>query len=289
MRVLMRVDVGNGHARRAEAQDLRYGFAFDISSIDASQREISDETTQCRSELRFVIMTAGGNEQRRDGRRIRDGRTVHQHDVAADPKRRMLSGEFSGFGKAGRGSHQRSGVKRTPPMQIENRAIHSAGQSKVVCVHNEAAHSMSLSSAEHLFAKSEAPEAECRDSFPGLHRLTRRNPFHRLRKHRSSTLHGRLAQLVRAPALQAGCRGFESLTAHHDPILKCPNGFYFRSKYQSIQTFWLLTHPNGRESQYCLDSSDRLSAARQHPKSYVELEPRWKVGSIHATSNGRCD
>jgi hypothetical protein len=26
--------------------------------------------------------------------------------------------------------------------------------------------------------------------------------------------HGLLAQLVRAPALQAGCRGFESLTAH---------------------------------------------------------------------------
>src|ERR1700761_8206549 len=26
---------------------------------------------------------------------------------------------------------------------------------------------------------------------------------------------GRLAQLVRAPALQAGCRGFESLAAHH--------------------------------------------------------------------------
>ena len=25
---------------------------------------------------------------------------------------------------------------------------------------------------------------------------------------------GRLAQLVRAPALHAGCRGFESLTAH---------------------------------------------------------------------------
>src|ERR1035441_7074189 len=29
------------------------------------------------------------------------------------------------------------------------------------------------------------------------------------------TPHGRLAQLVRAPALQAGSRGFESLTAHH--------------------------------------------------------------------------
>src|SRR6202451_4075373 len=31
---------------------------------------------------------------------------------------------------------------------------------------------------------------------------------------------GRLAQLVRAPALQAGCRGFESLTAHHS--FECP-------------------------------------------------------------------
>jgi hypothetical protein len=28
---------------------------------------------------------------------------------------------------------------------------------------------------------------------------------------------GRIAQLVRAPALQAGCRGFESLSAHHSP------------------------------------------------------------------------
>src|SRR6266702_1528927 len=53
------------------------------------------------------------------------------------------------------------------------------------------------------------------------------NPSCRLHKtlhpaHHSHTLtlaqrnrNGRLAQLVRAPALQAGCRGFESLTAHH--------------------------------------------------------------------------
>ena len=31
----------------------------------------------------------------------------------------------------------------------------------------------------------------------------------------SASRSGRLAQLVRAPALQAGSRGFESLTAHH--------------------------------------------------------------------------
>src|ERR1035438_8906940 len=33
---------------------------------------------------------------------------------------------------------------------------------------------------------------------------------------------GRLAQLVRAPALQAGSRGFESLTAHHTPFQDRP-------------------------------------------------------------------
>src|SRR5215472_17280292 len=37
---------------------------------------------------------------------------------------------------------------------------------------------------------------------------------------KSLNLEGRLAQLVRAPALQAGSRGFESLTAHHSrPVL----------------------------------------------------------------------
>src|SRR5438309_10288233 len=38
-------------------------------------------------------------------------------------------------------------------------------------------------------------------------------PIHLTLAHRIQN--GRLAQLVRAPALQAGCRGFESLTAHH--------------------------------------------------------------------------
>ena len=33
---------------------------------------------------------------------------------------------------------------------------------------------------------------------------------------------GRLAQLVRAPALQAGSPGFESLTAHHPSMLRNP-------------------------------------------------------------------
>ena len=42
---------------------------------------------------------------------------------------------------------------------------------------------------------------------------------------------GRLAQLVRAPALQAGSRGFESLTAHQEPVLCRPRPSGLLSKY----------------------------------------------------------
>ena len=45
---------------------------------------------------------------------------------------------------------------------------------------------------------------------------------------------GRLAQLVRAPALQAGSRGFESLTAHHCfqvlPFTSFQSGFRLRAR-----------------------------------------------------------
>ena len=45
------------------------------------------------------------------------------------------------------------------------------------------------------------------------------------------TPHGRLAQLVRAPALQAGSRGFESLTAHQEPVLCRPRPSGLLSKH----------------------------------------------------------
>ncbi len=47
---------------------------------------------------------------------------------------------------------------------------------------------------------------------------------------------GRLAQLVRAPALQAGGRRFESCTAHHNPLIYTtfPPRSVFR--YQSVSS-----------------------------------------------------
>jgi hypothetical protein len=47
---------------------------------------------------------------------------------------------------------------------------------------------------------------------------------------------GRLAQLVRAPALQAGCRGFESLTAHHD--FKALTGLFNLFPHALVGILW---------------------------------------------------
>ena len=50
---------------------------------------------------------------------------------------------------------------------------------------------------------------------------------------------GRLAQLVRAPALQAGSRGFESLTAHHLlavlPFTSFQSGFRLRARTPALR------------------------------------------------------
>jgi hypothetical protein len=42
---------------------------------------------------------------------------------------------------------------------------------------------------------------------------------------------GRIAQLVRAPALQAGSRGFESLSAHHATVMSFMDGWAFALKF----------------------------------------------------------
>ena len=80
-------------------------------------------------------------------------------------------------------------------MQLDDRAVHPGSEPEVVGIHNETVHSLSVSTVA-------APAHRFADIM-----TEGRNGSHARR--------GRLAQLVRAPALQAGCRGFESLTAHH--------------------------------------------------------------------------
>ena len=82
-------------------------------------------------------------------------------------------------------------------MKLNHRPVHAGRQPKVVGVNDQAAHRLSLSTHIPTNFKS-APTGMI---------LKGGNPL--------AATRGRLAQLVRAPALQAGSPGFESLTAHH--------------------------------------------------------------------------
>jgi hypothetical protein len=55
-------------------------------------------------------------------------------------------------------------------------------------------------------------------------------------RHSSPKPEGRLAQLVRAPALQAGGRRFESCTAHHPNPYLCGDATIGRLSFESLAT-----------------------------------------------------
>src|SRR5438552_686055 len=58
---------------------------------------------------------------------------------------------------------------------------------------------------------------------------------------------GRLAQLVRAPRLHRGSRGFESLTAHHVPKINCRQRRWLHSERRGVDvggpSIWCQTEP----------------------------------------------
>src|SRR5580700_2540464 len=91
--------------------------------------------------------------------------------------------------------HQRGRSNDAAGMSLDNGAIDARGEAKVIGIDDQSPHRASLAGG------SRATE--------GLRYVIM---VDRLRR-------GRLAQLVRAPALQAGGRRFESCTAHHSTLL----------------------------------------------------------------------
>ena len=135
----------------------------------------------------------------RDPSRREHGHAVHQHHVAAHAEAWCRAAQFDGLVCGCGLGHQCCTGEHARAMQFDDCAVYSGGQAEVICVDNEAAHRPSVSTGGAF---------EPRSNF--AHKLAGM-----MEKGRPGRLSGRLAQLVRAPALQAGSRGFESLTAHH--------------------------------------------------------------------------
>ena len=174
-------------------RDLRGGFGLDLGGADAAGEEAEQKRGERDRERAGASADEGGDFGGRQGRLA-----VDQNQMAADAERGNCAGQVDGLvGGAGRG-HQRSAGEDSGAMQLDDGAVDSRRQSKIVRVDNETAHRLSLSRVAALGA-----EYNLADMIRGD-----RNGF--------AVDRGRLAQLVRAPALQAGSRGFESLTAHQD-------------------------------------------------------------------------
>src|SRR6185437_572904 len=101
-----------------------------------------------------------------------------------------------------------------------------------------------MSAQNHPHSQSGGPPAECinfaRFSAPAVPLLSWNLAAKRgCPRTQPSRPRGRLAQLVRAPALQAGCRGFESLTAHQIPpeIIAISSATCFFSRSATVLRF----------------------------------------------------
>ena len=123
-------------------------------------------------------------------------RTTWQPTPSDGVAARQIDGFVGGAGPR----HQRSAGQHAGRVQFDDGAIHAGGQPEIIGVDNEAAHRLSLSTGCGASISASIELALLSWQQAAIPCCGRR---------------GRLAQLVRAPALQAGSRGFESLTAHH--------------------------------------------------------------------------
>ncbi|MCU1271456.1 MAG: hypothetical protein JWN74_2750 [Acidobacteriaceae bacterium] len=124
-------------------------------------------------------------------------------------------------------------------MRFDNAAVHARSQAEVVRVDNQPPHDASLAGKRGLTRVSSQPYTA------------------------SSPQPGRLAQLVRAPALQAGGRRFESCTAHQFPQRLCMFGAYGLSQ-MAYRSYDYLTFQKEREELRLRNRLLALRRAREH-------------------------
>ncbi len=146
MGVLVGVDMCDANTRLLQSHNLRGGFTLDMLSFDPAQGQVANKRSQRRAKMRRSISAAYRANQTWNGSRIGNWRSIDQHDMAADAKRRMLLRQSNRLGEARSRCHQGRGTERALVVQIDDCTVNSTSESEVVCVDNQAAHSMSLPS-----------------------------------------------------------------------------------------------------------------------------------------------
>ena len=122
MRVLVRVQVGDGDACTLQLCDLREGLAGDVGWVDATEEERAEESRQAGTERLLVRADEG-----RDGRGCRDWDAVGKDDVAADSEGWMGVGDGDGVVERGAIGHERGGGEAAGGVEFCDGAIDARG------------------------------------------------------------------------------------------------------------------------------------------------------------------
>ena len=77
--------------------------------------------------------------------RRKNGLAIDKNDMAADAQRRSRAGKFNGLCCGAGARHQGSAGDQARGVQFHDGPVHARGQSKIVGIDDETAHSLSLS------------------------------------------------------------------------------------------------------------------------------------------------
>jgi hypothetical protein len=229
--VLMSVEVRDRDSSGLNLANLCRGFGLDFIAVDPS----SDRSRSERLESIPKACRRSSGRERRELLGLKNRFAVDEHNVTPNAQPWRVLGEFRSLEECGTVRHQRGRGHNAAGMRFEDRSVHAGGETEVIRVDDQPAHEVSLAAAKlgsvggnGFRAKAPAGsemlsltafsglgytrESAVRDGCPSKSSSDRRDGVVAHRRE------GRLAQLVRAPALQAGGRRFESCTAHHIQI-----------------------------------------------------------------------
>ena len=132
-------------------------------------------------------------------------------------------GQLHRLGECRTIGHQRGRGHDSADVGLDDGPVYAGGESEIIRIDDQPPHPASLAGAKHVerlhveTAASGCPSSEARLGARSLPAFSSRRVYSKSAMPCGSLRRapGRLAQLVRAPALQAGGRRFESCTAHH--------------------------------------------------------------------------
>ena len=201
MRVFVGIYVGWGDSGGLQFANLSAGLFLNVAWVHLAEKSSDGKLAKAVAKPRCLRI---GVNEGADAACVGERRAVRQHDVASGTEAWERRDACASVRKSRPGGHERCRGDNSGGVGFENRAVNTGCVAEIVGVDDEATHCASLADRIEM------------NSHPGLfHLWCERAPSRILGETpQFVAIAGRLAQLVRAPALQAGGRRFESCTAH---------------------------------------------------------------------------